>query len=412
MTTDRLAIAVDPAVRRPLGDITAGAEQFTQARLERIVSLVITLGSAVLGTQAFLNALGSTQEDPRWHLPLMLVVFVPLTLMIAACASGMAIRVTSTVFAFVFPAVLLVWPIVTAGRIADVENEPWIWYLLNVGTSAAVMAFRIPLQLVWAIMVPVLYAVVRIMQVGAGTEAVVSTIRHAVFAMIFAGVVIALAWMLRTVAVGIDRARRDAVHSYATAAAADAAETERVAVAALMHDSVLAALIAAERADTPRAEALAAAMAREALTRLANAEHDSGEGSDEPVPAPSIVAGIEAAAGELGLPLVVAASISPAVDPLPGRVARALVLAATQAIANAVQHAGAQGLTVTMDAAGGVTRVRVADRGAGFDPAMVPDDRLGIRGSIVARMAAAGGRAYVHTAASGTSVTLEWKAPR
>ena len=58
-------------------------------------------------------------------------------------------------------------------------------------------------------------------------------------------------------------------------------------------------LIAAERASTPREEALAVTMAREALTRLANAEQDVGEGSDEAVPVASVVSGIERAAAEL-----------------------------------------------------------------------------------------------------------------
>ena len=89
--------------------------------------------------------------------------------------------------------------------------------------------------------------------------------------------------MFRSVAANVDETRARAVASYAQAAAADAAEQERVAVAALMHDSVLAALIAAERAETPRERTLAVAMAREALTRLANTEQDAGEGSDEPV---------------------------------------------------------------------------------------------------------------------------------
>lgn len=412
MTTDRLAIAVDPAVRRPLGDITAGAEQFTRARVERIVSVVIALGCGVLGTQALVNAIGSTQENPRWHLTLLLVVFVPLAFMVVACASGLATRPTSTLFAVVFPLVLVAWPWVTSGREAESAGEPWIWYLLNVGTSAAVMAFRLPWQIVWAVLIPAMYAVVRLAQTGGHTESAVETIRNAAFAVIFAGVTLSLAWMLRTVAVGIDRARRDAVTSYAAAAAADAAETERVAVAALMHDSVLAALIAAERAETAREEALAVAMAREALTRLANADRDSGEGSDEPLAADGIVDAIEAAAREFGLTLVVAADIGSDAEAVPGRVARALVLAATQALANAVQHAGAVGLAVSVSAAAHTIRVRVADGGAGFDPSAIPDDRLGIRGSIVARMAAAGGRAQVQTAASGTTVILEWEGPR
>lgn len=421
MTAEPLPIAVDPAVRRPLGDIAAGAERFTQARVERIIGVVVALGFAVLGVQAFLNALGSTQESPPWHLALMIGVFAPLALAILACATGIGVRVCTGLLAVVLPLAVIAWPVATAGRGADagvdaagtVTEQPWIWYLLNVATVAAVMAFRMPLQIAWAVLVPVLYAAARLLQLDADAAATAAAtaavILDAVFAMILAGVVIALGWMLRAVALGIDRARRDAVDSYAAAAAADAVETERIAVAALMHDSVLAALIAAERAETPREEALAAAMAREALTRLANADHDSGEGSDDPVAPAGIAAGIQAAARELGAALTVRAEVASDAGVLPGRVARALVLAATQAIANAVQHAGAAGLQVTVQARAAGIRVRIADAGGGFDPAAIPEDRLGIRGSIVARTAAVGGRARVQTTASGTVVTLEWE---
>ncbi|MBM7829011.1 sensor histidine kinase [Microbacterium aurum] len=416
MTAEPLPIAVDPAVRRPLGDIAAGAERFTQARVERIIGVVVALGFAVLGVQAFLNALGSTQESPPWHLALMIGVFAPLALAILACATGIGVRVCTGLLAVVLPLAVIAWPVATAGRGADagvdaavtVTEHPWVWYLLNVATVAAVMAFRMPLQIAWAVLVPVLYAAARLLQMDAAAAVTAAVILDAVFAMILAGVVIALAWMLRTVALGIDRARRDAVDSYAAAAAADAAETERIAVAALMHDSVLAALIAAERAETPREEALAAAMAREALTRLANADHDSGEGPDDPVAPAGVAAGIQAAARELGAALTVRAEVASDAGALPGRVARALVLAATQAIANAVQHAGAAGLQVTVQARAAGIRVRIADAGGGFDPAAIPEDRLGIRGSIVARTAAVGGRARVQTTASGTVVTLEW----
>lgn len=413
MTAEPPPIAVDPAVRRPLGDIAAGAERFTQARVERIIGVVVALGFAVLGVQAFLNALGSTQESPPWHLALMIGVFAPLALAILACATGIGVRVCTGLLAVVLPLALIAWPIATAGRGADAganaAEQPWIWYLLNIATVAAVIAFRMPLQIAWAVLVPVLYAVARLLQLDADAASTAAVILDAVFAMILAGVVIALGCILRTVALGIDRARRDAVDSYAAAAAADAVETERIAVAALMHDSVLAALIAAERAETPREEALAAAMAREALTRLANADHDSGEGPDDPVAPAGVAAGIQAAARELGAALTVRAEVASDAGVLPGRVARALVLAATQAIANAVQHAGAAGLQVTVQARAAGIRVRITDAGGGFDPAAIPEDRLGIRGSIVARTAAVGGRARVQTTASGTVVTLEWE---
>ena len=49
----------------------------------------------------------------------------------------------------------------------------------------------------------------------------------------------------------------------------------------------------------------------------------------------------------------------------------------------------------------------VRDRGPGFDPRRVPEDRRGLRESIVGRMDRHGGRAVVHSApGAGTEVEL------
>jgi signal transduction histidine kinase len=177
-----------------------------------------------------------------------------------------------------------------------------------------------------------------------------------------------------------------------------------------MHDSVLAALIAAERAHTPRERTLAVAMAREALTRLANTEQDSGEGSDEPRDAVSLADDIERAALELGVHIRVERAIAPQTHAMPGRIARALVLAATQAIANAAQHAGASGLAVSVRGSVDPTHIEITvrDTGAGFDLDRVPHDRLGIRASIFARVAAVGGTSSIDSDKHGTTVRLEW----
>ena len=162
-------------------------------------------------------------------------------------------------------------------------DEPWIWYLVNIATLAAVLAFPLPLQIVWTVLAPLLFGLVRLIQGGFAPDFWFAVALDVSFALILGGVILTLGWVFRSVAANVDETRARAVASYAQAAAADAAEQERVAVAALMHDSVLAALIAAERAETPRERTLAAGMAREALTRLANTEQDADEGSDEPV---------------------------------------------------------------------------------------------------------------------------------
>ena len=243
---------------------------------------------------------------------------------------------------------------------------------------------------------PLLFGVVRLIQVDFNRDYWYPIALDVSFALILGGLLVTLGWVFRSVAANVDETRARAVESYAAAAAADAAEQERIAVAALMHDSVLAALIAAERAHTPRERTLAVAMAREALTRLANTELDSEEGSDEPRDADSVAEDIERAALELGVRVTAHRSIEPTTPPMPGRIARALVLAATQAISNAAQHAGGSGLAVTVDGSADPAGVRITvrDTGAGFDLDRVPHDRLGIRASIFARVAAVGGHEF------------------
>ncbi|MFS0733692.1 ATP-binding protein [Microbacterium sp. 1P10UB] len=394
-------------------DTTVGLGSFTRQRIERIIGYAAALGSTILGGQAVAGVFSSAEEQPEWKLPLLLLTFLPLAAMIAACLFGRFVRTAAGVFAVAYVIALVLWPLAAAGSMPTPGTVPWIYLFVNISTLAAVLAFPLALQLAWTIAIPLLWGLVRLIQVDFDSAFTVDLALDVSFTLMLGGVLMALGWVFRSLASNVDGTRARAVDAYADAAASAASEQERFAVAALMHDSVLAALIAVERATTPRERTLAAAMSREALTRLANAEQDSGEGSDAPRPIDSVADDIEREASELGVRLAVARSIAPAAPPIPGRVARALALAATQGVANAVQHAGGRGLSVSVSATDtpAVVRIAVRDTGAGFDFAKVPDDRLGIRASIIARVAAIGGSTDIVSDASGTTITLEWGHP-
>lgn len=388
-----------------------GLGSFTRTRIERVITLLVGPGCLVLGAQAFIAAAGPGDERAGLHVPMVAAVFVPLAAMVVACLFGRFARAFSGVFAVVYVLALLVWPFVTAGSAPVASEEPWIFYLINVATVAAVVAFPLGLQLAWAVVTPLLFGAVRLVQAGFAEDFWIPLGLDVSFAFILGGVLVTLGWMYRSVAAGVDEARARAVSSYADAAATAATEHERVAVAALMHDSVLGALLAAERAETPRERTLAASMAREALTRLANAEDDPWEGTDEPVVVARLADDIEISARELGVTLAVTRAVEAGAPRVPGRVARALVLATMQAVANAVQHANARGLAVDVSAQAdpGAVAVRVRDGGTGFDVAAIPDDRLGIRGSILARITAVGGHAEIESSPAGTTVIMHWE---
>jgi signal transduction histidine kinase len=366
-----------------------------------------------LSAQALLTALGPSEESPAWHLPLTLMVFVPLAAMIVACFVGRGARVFAAIFSALYLVALVLWPAATVGSHPTLAAQPWIFYLINVATVSTVLVYPLAVQVAWTIVTPLLWGLVRMIQVGWDAAFGIPVSLDVSFALILGGILVTLGWMFRSIATNVDETRARAVESYAAAAAADATEQERIAVGALMHDSVLAALIAAERADSPRERTLAVSMAREALTRLANTERDATMGSEAPISVGTLTTELDRAAAELGATLAVEARRADAELLIPGGVARALVLAATQAISNAIQHADAAGLEVSVRSTPEPleVEVRVHDSGPGFDTSAVPADRLGISASIVARVAAVGGRSRIESDRRGTVVALEWTEP-
>ena len=85
----------------------------------------------------------------------------------------------------------------------------------------------------------------------------------------------------------------------------------------------------------------------------------------------------------------------------------ALVLGAREAMTNAAKFAGVDELDVYAEVTETEISVFVRDRGSGFDPDAVPEDRRGIRESIRGRLERAGGSAsVVSTPGEGTEVEL------
>ncbi|MEV8360400.1 ATP-binding protein [Microbacterium sp. NPDC076895] len=379
-----------------------------------MISIVLAVGSLALGAQAFVAALGSVQEPEAWHVAFMVANFGSLTALLVTYVVGRSIAPAAIAFCAVFVVTLVVWPFVVAGQDIPPSDPPWTWFLVSVVTASSIMFLPLMWQMAWTIFVPVLFGITRLAQAGFAVDFWWPTLLDVSFAIILGGVFVTLGWMFRSIADNVDESRRTAVETYTAAAVTEAAESERVAVAALMHDSVLAALIASERAQTPREQGLAVAMAQEALTRLANAETDAGLGSDSPRPFGTLVEEVESGARGLGVDLVVERAYGHDAPEIPGRVANALILAAMQAIANSIEHAGGIGLTVCARQEPDTQRLHleVQDLGDGFDLDTVPDDRLGIRGSIIARVAAVGGTVHITSDSNGTLVRLTWQGAR
>jgi signal transduction histidine kinase len=185
------------------------------------------------------------------------------------------------------------------------------------------------------------------------------------------------------------------------AVARESAERGRLAArsraATLVHDEVLATLnLAASPLPIPRD--LLAAQAAEASSMVTSLV-------DEQAQEPAMLrVTLAEHAHQHG------ASFSVRGDPVsvPALSQEALVGATRQALRNSLQHAGARTRTVSLEFTRSAALIEIADDGVGFDPARVADDRLGIRQSIVGRMARIdGGHAEILSAPGrGTVVRL------
>jgi signal transduction histidine kinase/phage shock protein PspC (stress-responsive transcriptional regulator) len=215
---------------------------------------------------------------------------------------------------------------------------------------------------------------------------------------VMAMTMLALAGLAIVLAPWLHRSRSALNQARAEKVRADA----RADMAAHLHDSVLQTLAMIQRqADDPKAvQQLARRQERELRNWLYDDElHEA-----------TLKAALTAAAAEVederGVPVeLVMVGDCDTSDSI-----QALVRAAREAMVNAAKHSGADKIDVYAEVDEESVEVFVRDRGHGFDVDAVAEDRMGVKGSIIDRMARHGGTATVRSASSdGTEVRLEIK---
>ncbi|WP_157553436.1 ATP-binding protein [Jiangella gansuensis] len=175
---------------------------------------------------------------------------------------------------------------------------------------------------------------------------------------------------------------------------------ERADMASHLHDSVLQtlALIQKQAHDQRAVVRLARSQERDLRAWLYSDLVDDGS---------SLAAALTKMAAEVedafGTPVEVVTVGDAEIDDA----ARAILKAAREATVNAAKHSGADKIDIFVEAGDDGVEVFVRDRGAGFDPDSVPEDRLGVRRSVIGRMERHGGEATIRSApGEGTEVRL------
>jgi signal transduction histidine kinase/phage shock protein PspC (stress-responsive transcriptional regulator) len=174
---------------------------------------------------------------------------------------------------------------------------------------------------------------------------------------------------------------------------------DRADVAAHLHDSVLQTLALIQRnADDPAV-----------VTRLARAQERDLRAwlYEKPADGDSLAGALREAAAELEDAHAVHVDVVVVGDRVLDDCVRPIVAAAREAMANATRHSGAARVDVYAEVEDASVEVFVRDRGSGFVLDDVPDDRHGVRNSILDRMDRHGGTADIRsTPGEGTEVHL------
>src|SRR3954471_13419562 len=180
---------------------------------------------------------------------------------------------------------------------------------------------------------------------------------------------------------------------------------ERADVAAHLHDSVLQTLALIQKSSHDPATVARLARAQE---RDLRAWLYAGESTDES----SVAGALRAAAAEVEDAHGVSVDVVAVGDCEMDEALRPVVQATREAVTNAAKHAATGRVDVYAEVSYASVDVFVRDRGAGFELDDVPQDRYGVRRSILDRMERHGGSADIRSSpGQGTEVRLHLPRP-
>ncbi|MEV0060289.1 ATP-binding protein [Nocardia sp. NPDC050718] len=398
------------AVRPAAGPVAVDTELSRAAtdQILRRLGVVIGVGAIIvmaLELPAVLIQPINRSVWPEVHLVAAYLFFAPLAV-VSARGPVTAIRRVAAAAAICYLAATvttpLVYSVVTVGSFAS-----WPYRGLVLGVMAGGLA--------WSVRTASCFAAVLAVATSASNAAVVpDSTAWALFGDVTRalGVAALFLWCVVYARTAAERVDKEAVRQRsraATVAATAAREREAARFAALIHDAVLSTLLEASR--TAGSTAALSAQATRTLEQLEQAR--SAPELDH-LDAAAAVEFLRAAVREVDADIPVQAARRGADLCLPLESAQVLGAALSEAVRNSVRHAEVAGRRVRRDVAvtvatGGI-KVVLSDDGAGFDPARVPADRMGIAGSILGRMRTLpGGAAFVESApGAGTVVTLVW----
>ncbi|WP_084104563.1 sensor histidine kinase [Demequina sp. NBRC 110056] len=380
-------------------------------RLQRALYTASGIGAVVFGALLLTGSSGilaqrASLEPWYWWASVVVALLMPMSLLLMAPFGALrAATATARIAVIGFLTLQVLWMPGMSVEQLPTGTTPWIQGVTALCCTLAGITWRSR----WVWLAPVLQGpLVAGVQIAASDTAVIDAVLDGVGAVLFCSILAAIAQAVLKAGEAQDDAARRAREAAMAAASTATRERELARINAIVHDDIMSVLLAADRAsDDPTVPE----RATEALDVIRSLTAPDAARRDY---APDELAAVlRSTATDVREEVVVNAAATGSGE-IPAAVAAAVAEALSEALRNVERHAGAEA-RVTVDAQLTPDRVRVvvADDGRGFDPRQVGQTRLGIRTSIVGKLASVdGGRADVDSApGAGTRVTLSWSAP-
>ncbi|KFF58626.1 hypothetical protein JF66_17210 [Cryobacterium sp. MLB-32] len=383
-------------------------------RLARMLYLAAGGGAiifAVLSIQPFLAQAHELALWLSWTAWLLVFGLPVLSAALSRHASLSVLRVLALVHGGVFLVILVSWLALNAHALPPGLGIPWVLTFTGIPCVAVAVAERGWVSWLFILVACTLSAFVRAVTTPNYRPALVG-LEDGLYSLLLISVFVGFTLALRRSAGRIEAAAQLARAAAARRAARAARTQERQIIDALVHDSVISTLLVAGlgRADP-------AVIARQAATTIEKLDALSLPTRFDVVLRSAVWLRIAALSRELA-PDVILRSELHLERLVPVHVRDAVVGAVGEALRNSMAAAGVGHRRtvirrVTVRPAGGGIQVLVSDDGAGFDPALVPGERLGIAQSIVGRMQRIpGGSGVVRSSPGfGTEVLITWIPP-
>ncbi|WP_309710857.1 ATP-binding protein [Pseudolysinimonas sp.] len=375
-------------------------------RVTRTMSLALGVGGAIFALLALQGFLAQHEASaPVWSWGVAASVFViPIVNgALSAVAPVRVLRILAGVCATGhLVGLLTLIPALDGGKLATELGAPWLFGVSVIATASAAVAWRPAIT--WP------YVAVCIVALGANRY-LASTIwipdlavQDALHTLLFDAIFTALALATYRAGRALDTAADSAITETRVAATTEARARERTRVEALLHDSVLVALLASARGSA-RAEI-------EARTALAELDSVERADDDAQLPGTEWMWRLQALTTDLAPDARFSHDVSGHETIIRSDAAQAVLEAAAEALRNSIQHAGPASRAVHARVTEDEIEVTVLDDGRGFDPADVRPGRLGVAVSILDRMHAVPGGwgVVVSKRGEGTRVSLGWRA--